>query len=185
VFLLSRRQTRAAISAAAGAAVYLAASGLGKDRMKMTGLFVLASASMAGMVTAQSSSKAKNTEARLNHLLTNGGTFGGNVTVNGNHTVTGTLHGSGGTLTVGDAIDTQNNNIQNINSLSGNGATNLHSNSTLGMNTNDIASVGHLTATQIGPGSDRTGIGSGATLVQCANRCDYLLTQLEGAGICY
>jgi hypothetical protein len=106
VFYLSRRQTRAAMSAAAGAAVYLAASELGKDRIKLTGLFVLASVSMAGMATAQSSSKAKNVERRFNNLLTNGGTFGGNVTVNGtqtvngDHHITGSLFGSGGSLPV-------------------------------------------------------------------------------------
>ena len=72
MFLLSRRQTRAALAAGAGAAVYLAASEIGKDRLKLTGLFVLASVSMAGMATAQSSSKAKNVEARLNNILTNG-----------------------------------------------------------------------------------------------------------------
>ena len=185
MFYLTRKQTRAAMSAAAGAAVYLAASELGARKLKMTGLFILASASMAGMATAKASSKAYNVEHRFNNLLANGGTFGGTVHVTGDHHISGQLFGSGGTLSVGDAIDTQNNNINNINALSGNGATNLHSNSTLGMNTNDIASVGHLTATQIGPGGDRAGIGSGATLTQCATRCDFLLTQLEGAGICY
>jgi hypothetical protein len=76
MFLLSRRQTRAAMSAAAGAAVYLAASGLGKDRLKLTGLFVLASVSMAGMATATSSAKAKNVEKRLNQILATGVTIG-------------------------------------------------------------------------------------------------------------
>jgi hypothetical protein len=72
MLLLSRRQTRAALAAGAGAAVYLAASEIGKDRLKLTGLFVLASASMAGMVTAKASAKANNVEKRLNGILTNG-----------------------------------------------------------------------------------------------------------------
>lgn len=99
MFYLSRRQTRAAMSAAAGAAVYLAASEIGARRLKLTGLFVLASASMAGMVAAKASAKAYNVEARLNshitatapavNLVANGGTIGGSLTVSGDHTVTG------------------------------------------------------------------------------------------------
>jgi len=76
MFLLSRRQTRTALAAGAGAAVYLAASEIGKDRLKLTGLFVLASASMAGMVTARASAKANNVEKRLNNILNNGVTIG-------------------------------------------------------------------------------------------------------------
>jgi hypothetical protein len=93
VFYLTRRQARAAMSAAAGAAVYLAASELGKDRLKLTGLFVLASASMAGMVTAKASPKAANVESRLNthvaatapavNLQANGGTIGGTLNTTG------------------------------------------------------------------------------------------------------
>jgi hypothetical protein len=93
VFLLSRRQTRAALAAGAGAAVYLAASELGKDKLKLTGLFVLASASMAGMVTAKASPKAANVESRLNthvaatapavNLQANGGTIGGTLNTTG------------------------------------------------------------------------------------------------------
>jgi len=93
MFLLSRRQTRAAIAAGAGAAVYLAASEIGKDRLKLTGLFVLASASMAGMVTAKASAKAANVESRLNthvaatapavNLQANGGTIGGTLNTTG------------------------------------------------------------------------------------------------------
>ena len=76
MFLLSRRQTRTALAAGAGAAVYLAASEIGKDRLKLTGLFVLASASMAGMVTARASAKANNVESRLNKILATGVTIG-------------------------------------------------------------------------------------------------------------
>lgn len=104
MFYLTRRQTRAAMSAAAGAAVYLAASELGKDRLKMTGLFVLASASMAGMVTARASAKAYSVEQRLTthvaatapavNLVANGGTIGGATTISGQLTAT-TVNPSG------------------------------------------------------------------------------------------
>jgi hypothetical protein len=98
VFYLTRRQTRAAMSAAAGAAVYLAASELGKDKLKMTGLFVLASASMAGMVTAKASAKAYSAHKRIDTLVPiitsvstsvgskydkSGGTISGSVTTTG------------------------------------------------------------------------------------------------------
>lgn len=59
------------------------------------------------------SAKVSGTEARLNTHITatapainfvaNGGSVGGNVTVNGSHTVTGNLGVSGGTTMVGDS----------------------------------------------------------------------------------
>ena len=112
MFYLSRRQTRTAVSAAAGAAVYLAASELGKDKLKMTGLFVLASASMAGMVTAQASAKAYNAHRRIDALVPtvagkydkSGGTISGSVTVTGDHTIQGTMFGTGGSIAVGDSL---------------------------------------------------------------------------------
>jgi hypothetical protein len=82
------------MSAAAGAAVYLAASQIGKDKLKLTGLFVLASASMAGMVTAKASAKAYSVEARLNahvaatapavSLQASGGTINGTLSMSSN-----------------------------------------------------------------------------------------------------
>jgi hypothetical protein len=88
------------MSAAAGAAVYLAASEIGKDKLKMTGLFVLASASMAGMVTAKASAKAYSAHQRIDTLVpiihtastnaavganfvSGGGTVGGSTTISG------------------------------------------------------------------------------------------------------
>lgn len=62
-------------------------------------LFALFLAGLApGLLTA--SRKAYSTEARFSNLLDNGGTFGGDVTVNGDHSVSGNIT-SGNDLTVG------------------------------------------------------------------------------------
>jgi hypothetical protein len=145
MFLLSRRQTRTALAAATGAAVYLAASELGKDKLKMTGLFVLASASMAGMVTAQSSSKAKNVETRLAahvaatapavNLVANGGTIGGSLTVSGDHHVSGSLYGASGTLSIGDGTHVVGNSFTSDGRITG------HDDAAL--DTNQLLMAGH------------------------------------------
>lgn len=83
MFLLTKRQTRAAMAAAAGAAAYLAASEIGAKKIKTGGLFVLSTMAMAGVMTAKSSAKAQAVENRLNHFIGSGGSIGGPLTVQG------------------------------------------------------------------------------------------------------
>lgn len=88
---------------------------------------VLATRMRVTMATV--TAKAYATEARLSahvtatapavNLVANGGTIGGNVIVNGDHHVAGTLYGAAGTLTVGDAMHT-NSTLY----VSGNATTN-------------------------------------------------------------
>jgi hypothetical protein len=94
MFLLTNRQARAVFAAAAGAAAYLGASQIGARKLRLSGLFILTTASLAGVMTASSSAKARNVENRLNNFLNNGGQIGGNLVVSGDHSVS-TLHVNG------------------------------------------------------------------------------------------
>jgi hypothetical protein len=180
VFLLTRRQTRAAMSAAAGAAVYLAASEFGKDKLKLTGLFVLASASMAGMVTAKASAKAYSAHHRIDQLVPvvagkydkTGGTVSGSVIVTGDHTIQGSLFGTGGTISAGDAFHVVSNDFTTDGRITGHG---------------NMGVDGNIIGGTIGtPGGTRTNLGAGATLAQCQARIDFILgTLLTSANISY
>jgi hypothetical protein len=90
MFSLSKRQGRTALAAAAGAATYLATSEIGARKLRVSGLFLLSSAALAGLVASRSSAKSIAVENRLNNLINNGGSFGGDIHVVGNHYVTGT-----------------------------------------------------------------------------------------------
>ena len=95
MFLLTARQVKTAAAAAAGAGVYLAASELAASRrVRLTGLFMLTTAAMAGVMTAGASQKARAVDNRLSNFLNNGGYIGGNLKVNGDHAVS-TLHVNG------------------------------------------------------------------------------------------
>lgn len=101
----TRRQTRAAMAAAAGAVTYLAASEIGSRKLRASGLFILASVAMAGTMSSHGIRKAYAVEARLNDLLNNGGSFGGTTYTIGDHHVTGStrtdrVHISGTELTI-------------------------------------------------------------------------------------
>jgi hypothetical protein len=180
MFLLTKRQTRASLAAATGAAVYLAASEIGKDKLKLTGLFVLASASMAGMVTTKASSKAYSAHHRIDQLVPvvagkydkTGGTVSGSVTVTGDHTIQGSLFGTGGTVSVGDAMHVVTNDF------TADGRITAHGN---------CGVDGNITGGTIGvPGGTRANLGAGATLAQCQARIDYILgTLLVSANISY
>jgi hypothetical protein len=102
--------------------------------------------------------------------MNSGGTVGGPITCTSLNTGGGSINTSGGNISCGQ-LTTGSSGI----SMGGN----------LVMNTHDAFTFGHLTANQIGPGSDRSPLGAGATLAQVQARCDYLLAQLENAGICY
>lgn len=114
--MLSRRTVHALAAGAAATVAYLAAAEAGSRRpVRVGGLLLLSTGALAGLVTSKASAKAQAVETRLNthiaatadavNLVANGGTIGGNVTVQGDHHVQGTLYGSGGTLSVGDHID--------------------------------------------------------------------------------
>jgi hypothetical protein len=82
MFLLTARQVKTAAAAAAGAGVYLAASELAASRrVRLTGLFMLTTAAMAGVMTAGASQKARAVDNRLSNFLNNGGYIGGNLKV--------------------------------------------------------------------------------------------------------
>ena len=111
MFLLSRRQARAALAGAAASAAYLAAAEIGARKLKLSGLFVLSSLAIAGLITSGSSAKAYAAHARLDQWFNNGGTVGGPVTVNGTHTVMGDIQLHGTHRMNGNNID----NVSEIN----------------------------------------------------------------------
>lgn len=197
MFSLSRRQMHATLAGAAAAATYLAAAEIGsKKPVKVGGLFMLSSLAMAGMVgqvlNSKASAKAHMVEARLTNFLGNGGSLGGNLVINGNHTVTGQLFGSGGTVDVGDHLNMQNNSVQSINQLTGNGGSSVGApngftlSDSLIMNGHDAFTFGHVTANQIGPGGQRANLTGTPTNIELRDRCNYILnTLLTSANISY
>ena len=73
--------------------------------------------------------KAQVTEARFTSLISNGGSFGGDITVNGTHTVTGDTHitgnlyGSGtGTLDMGGQIHHHGHQMNGVQEIYDNGS---------------------------------------------------------------
>jgi hypothetical protein len=183
----TRRHARALATGAAATAAYLAGAKLSDTRAVRGGaLLTLAMTALVG--AAQASATAKTTKKRLDthiaataaavHFINSGGTVGGPITcgslsASSVSTGGGTISTSGGNITCG-AITTSGQI-----SMGGN----------LVMNTHDAFTFGHITANQIGPGSDRAALGgqpftaAGLNAVQA--RADYLLAQLENAGICY
>jgi hypothetical protein len=179
---LTRRHARALATGAAATAAYLAGAKLSDSRAVRGGtLLTLAMTAMVG--AAQASAAAKQANKRIDahvaataaavHFINNGGTVGGPITCTSLATGGGSITTSGGNITCG-AITTSGQI-----SMGGN----------LVMNTHDAFTFGHITANQIGPGSDRAALGgqpftaAGLNAVQA--RADYLLAQLENAGICY
>jgi hypothetical protein len=97
MFLLSRRQVHAALAGTAAACAYYAAAALGSKRpVKVSGLFLLGSAALAGIMAQGLSSRAsvKATVAfnRVDGLINNGGQIGGDLHINGDHYVSGQSH---------------------------------------------------------------------------------------------
>jgi hypothetical protein len=208
VFSLTRRQAHAALAGVAAAAAYLAAAEIGsKKTVRVGGLFALSSLAMAGMVgqvlNGRASAKAHMVEARLTHFLGNGGSLGGDLHVNGdhfvtgsatttgNHTVQGQVLGSGGTIDFGDHINMQGNNVNTVNSISGNGSQvsmpdSISVGNNMVMNGHDAFTFGHVTANQIGPGGVRADLTGTPTNVQLRDRVNYILNDLlTGANISY
>jgi hypothetical protein len=103
--VLSRRHAHAAAAGVAAAATWLAAAEIGSHRrVRLTGLWVISCAAMAGMAAglprSSASASAKAAHARLDSFFNNGGSVGGDFHVNGDHYITGTLHGASGSLPV-------------------------------------------------------------------------------------
>ena len=179
---LTRRHARALAAGAATTAAYLAGAKVSDSRAIRGGsLLLLALAATAA--AAQASAAAKQANKRIDahvaataaavHFINNGGTVGGPITC-GSLTASSVATGGGSINTSGGSVTTGPITCGTI-SMGG----------TLTMNLHDAFTFGHITANQIGPGSDRAPLGAGATLAQVQARCDYLLAQLEGANICY
>jgi hypothetical protein len=110
---MNKARVKHALIAGAGAALaYTAAAAAGSDpRARLAGRAIVLGGSAMGLMAAGIST---NTRARLNahiaaaapaiNLQANGGTIGGNVTVQGDHHVQGSLYGVGSVLTIGDQI---------------------------------------------------------------------------------
>jgi hypothetical protein len=122
MFLLSRRQAHAALAGCAAAAAYYAAAEIGSKRpVRFGALFLLTSATLAGVMTQglsnRASAKAASVESRLNQFFNSGGQVGGNLVVNGNHTINGN-----GTVTGNHTVNGQS--VLNNATMSGNIAMN-------------------------------------------------------------
>jgi hypothetical protein len=172
----TRRHARALAAGAATTAAYLAGAKVTGSRAVRGGtLLMLAATAIAGV---QASAIAKTTKKRLDthvaataaavNFVANGGTVGGSITCSGVSTGGGSVNTSGGSISSGSI---------SCGGISMGGA--------LTMNNNTGGTFSHITASQIGPGGDRTALGAGATLAQVQARCDFLLAQLEGANVCY
>jgi hypothetical protein len=179
----TRRHTRALATGAAATAAYLAGAKLSDSRVIRAGS-LLALALTATVSAQRASATALTTKKRLDqhvadtaaavHFVAHGGTIPGAVTVSSLATGGGAISTSGGNVTCG-AITTSGQ---------------ISMGGSLVMNNHDAFTFGHITANQIGPGSDRAPLGSFGTnnlanLNAVAARCDYLLAQDENAGICY
>jgi hypothetical protein len=121
MFSLSKRQGRTALAAAAGAATYLATSEIGARKLRVSGLFLLSSAALAGLVASRSSAKSIAVENRLNNLINNGGSFGGDIHVVGNHYVTGTQAVSSNQTVGGTQAVSSNQTVGGSQTVNGNG----------------------------------------------------------------
>lgn len=177
----TRRHARALAAGAATTAAYLAGAKL-TDSRAARGASLLALALTATVSAQQASAVAKTTKKRLDshiaatadavHFVAHGGTIPGAVTVSSLSTGGGSINTGGGTISSGGIT-----------------CGTISMGGTLTMNLHDAFTFGHITANQIGPGSDRAALGgqpftaAGLNAVQA--RCDYLLSQLEGANICY
>lgn len=178
----TRRHARAAAAGAATAALWLAGGKVADSKtLRGSALLILAAASIVGAQAAErTSSLSKTTKKRLDqhvadtaaavHFVAHGGTVSGSITCSGLNTSGGSISTSGGNATV-NTLTTGSGGI----SMGG----------SLIMNLNQAFTFSHITANQIGPGGDRAALGAGATLAQVQARCDFLLAQLENAGICY
>lgn len=179
----TRRHARALAAGAATTAAYLAGAKLTDSRAVRGGTLLLL-ATVATVSAQQASSLAKTNKKRLDtlvgsvsdavHFINHGGTISGPITC-GSLSASSVATGGGSINTSGGSVTTGAITTSGQISMGGN----------LVMNTHDAFTFGHITANQIGPGGDRAALGAGATLAQVQARCDFLLAQLENAGICY
>jgi hypothetical protein len=177
----TRRHARALATGAAATAAYLAGAKV-SDSRAVRGGALLTLAALATIGAQQASATANTTKKRLDqhiadaagaiHFVNHGGTVSGTIACSGLTTGGGSVNTSGGSISSGSI---------SCGGISMGGA--------LTMNNNTAGTFSHITASQIGPGSDRAALGAqtfnagGLNNVQA--RCDYLLAQLEGANICY
>jgi len=181
---LTRRHARALATGAAATAAYLAGAKLSDTRAVRGGTLLLLGV-VATLGAQAASPQARTLKKRLDthvaataaavHFINSGGTVGGPITC-------GALSASS-VATGGGAITTSGGNITCNTLTTGSGGISMGG--TLTMNLNQAFTFSHITANQIGPGGDRAALGAGATLAQVQARCDFLLAQLENAGICY
>jgi hypothetical protein len=105
---LTRRQVRAAVSAAAGAAAYLAASEIGARKIRLSTLWVLSTVATAAMAAhaagKQPSVMSRDTKARLDSMLNDGFATAGDLHVGGAHFIDGDTHITGSVYGAGTGI---------------------------------------------------------------------------------
>ncbi len=180
----TRRHARALAAGAATTAAYLAGAKLtGSRYVRGSALLLLGAIATVGVQTA--STQERTLKRRVDqlysdvqpavHFINHGGTISGAVTVSSLSTGGGTISTSGGSISCGGLTASSQ--------ITASGGISMGN--SLIMNLNQAFTFSHITANQIGPGGDRALLGSGATLAQVQARCDFLLQQLEGAGICY
>jgi len=110
---ITRRQFRAGCAAAAGAAVYLAGSELGARKLRVSGLWLVTCAGLAGMTSVKSMSAHQRIDALVPQVASakssaasaqttanaampkTGGTFSGAVTHSGTTTFNGAMNANG------------------------------------------------------------------------------------------
>jgi hypothetical protein len=112
---MGSRMWRAAAGAVAAAVVYKASGVSARTALRIPlGMLVTAAVGSVAL-QVKTAAKATGTEARLAqhiidtapavNLVANGGTINGTVQVNGDHHVSGSVYGTGGSLAVGDSIN--------------------------------------------------------------------------------
>jgi cytoskeletal protein CcmA (bactofilin family) len=177
-------------------------------------MFLLAAFAWTALSGATVAAKARSTESRLNahvaatapavNLVANGGTIGGTVVVAGDHHITGTLFGNGGTLPVGDFVQanngmtvnngaTVNGNFNAAGGITGSGGGTLENGSSI-HTSNNLQADGQVSTSQlyvsgqrIAPGQNTPGgypIGHGTPWEdQVIDVINAIITSTRGSGI--
>lgn len=166
-----RTARRVAMATAAGALTYAGSGVSARAAMRgpMLAFAVLAVANLGS--TALVAAKARSTEARFNNLINNGGSFGGDITVNGAHHVTGNISTdsdlnatglaslNGGVETNGATVSSSGGNINagggNVNATNVNGTgTSTFAHVSMGgniaMNGNNVNNIGSVSTASSG-----------------------------------